>query len=296
MVTYTNGNTTINLADDGTRIIDFDGELQLEYPLNIDIRVQTICPLGYNPKTQSAGCSFCHESARTDGSECDYNVLLDKLRRLPSGIELAIGCNIASPNLLIFLTECNKLGFIGNLTVNQALIGKYQNQLLTAIKQNDIKGLGISYRSFANLDINSELLDYDNTVWHVICGIDSFNDVYELHNHGVKKILVLGEKDFGFNTGNVDLMSVNHLTWFRNVRKLFDIFDVVSFDNLALEQLKINRFLSESDWNTFHQGEYSFYINAVNGYYSPSSRNPSQTDWNTMSVTDYFATLLEKQK
>ena len=87
---YQNGNSTVELFNDGTRIINFEGNLKLDYPLNIDIRVSTACSLGFNPKTNKATCEFCHESARTDGKECDYNELKKMLKGLPKGIELAI--------------------------------------------------------------------------------------------------------------------------------------------------------------------------------------------------------------
>ena len=72
MIQYKNGNAEISISSDGTRIIEFNGELRLDWPLNVDIRVTNKCAFGFNPNTRSAICSFCHESARTDGSECDY--------------------------------------------------------------------------------------------------------------------------------------------------------------------------------------------------------------------------------
>lgn len=51
---YRNGNAVVTLdLQDGTRIIEYpdnDG-LILETPLNIDIRVSTQCPYGYNVET-----------------------------------------------------------------------------------------------------------------------------------------------------------------------------------------------------------------------------------------------------
>lgn len=289
MYTYTNGNATINLTSDGTRTIEFEGELKLEYPLNIDIRVQTYCPLGYNPTTGKAVCSFCHESASTTGTECDYTALLAKLDGLPKGIELAIGCNVFTPGLFDFLKSCTERDFVCNLTINQLSLRNTNNtykKLHTAIENGYIKGLGISYRQ-SPMEVHQDFLDYENTVVHVIAGIDDIHQVMKLP---VKKILVLGEKDFGFNEGKVDLTSQNHKEWFWNIRKTFDIFDVVSFDNLALEQLKIKRFLPQKEYDKFYQGEYSFYINAVDKYYSRSSRSHETTPWH-LSIPEYFKSL-----
>ena len=284
---YSNGNAIVQIDEDGTRTIEYDDELKLEYPLNIDIRVQTICPLGYNPKTGKAVCDFCHESATTDGTECNYDVLLNKLSELPQGIELAIGCNVFTDQLYDFLKECYSRGYICNLTVNQLSINKFANNLQDAVEKNYVKGIGLSYRSIADFKIPTFFKDYENTVVHVIAGIDDINEVMKLDT---KKILVLGEKDFGFNKGRVNLNSFNHRQWFMYIRKLFDIFEVVSFDNLALEQLKIKRFLPDDEYNRFYQGEHSFYINAVTQTYSRCSRSADIIPWN-ISIKDYFKTI-----
>lgn len=283
---YKNGNASIEIQTDGTRTIEFDETLNLEYPLNIDIRVQSICPLGYNPKTNKAVCSFCHESATTDGNECDYATLLNKLEGLPKGIELAIGCNILTDSFVMFLTECHNMGYICNVTINQLSL---KNNNIAPLLGKYINGLGISYRNA--IKIPQKFIDYENMVVHVIAGIDDVNDIIKLKNQGVKKILVLGEKDFGFNSGNVDLNSAKHKEWYRKLRSLFDIFEVVSFDNLALEQLNVKRFVPDSLWDTLYQGEYSFYINAVTGMYSRSSRSHDTTQWDELSLQQYFKTL-----
>lgn len=99
-------------------------------------------------------------------------------------------------------------------------------------------GLGISYRSLQGcLSLPDWIADYPHTVIHVINGIDDFNDIKEL---GVKyrKLLILGEKDFGFNRGKVNLNTPSHIEWKSNVMQLTKIFDVVSFDNLGLQDRK----------------------------------------------------------
>lgn len=108
-------------------------------------------------------------------------------------------------------------------------------------------------------------------------------------NKGVNKILILGEKDFGYNSGKVDLNSRKHKEWRWFLSDLFKLFEVVSFDNLALEQLKPERFLTRKDFEIFNQGEYSMYINAVEGYYSPSSRSNHRMYWNKISIKEFFS-------
>lgn len=282
-----NGNATITLYDDGTRHIEFEDEIQLDEPLNIDIRVMTKCPFGRNPMTGRAVCSFCHESAITNGAECDYEDLKWRLAELSPGTELAIGANEITDKLVNFLAWAKDYGFVCNVTVNQMIL--YSDHLVVRklIDNGYIKGLGISYRKMER-NIPKNLLDYENTVVHVIVGIDTIAEVRDLKKQGVKKILCLGEKDFGFNKGNVNLGSLSHLNWYWWVRKLMDEFDVVSFDNLALEQLNLKRFFTDENWEIFNNGEHSMYINAVDGYYAPSSRSNEKIDWDETNIKDFF--------
>ena len=285
---YNNGNALVSIFEDGSREIEYENKLNLEYPLNIDIRVSSKCAFGLNPATNKAFCSFCHESATTDGKECNYLEIQEKLKDLPKGIELAIGANELTDGLCLFLIWCYDKGYICNLTINQGHIKRDMNLLESAIRESYIKGLGISYRSKLKFDIPNTILDYPNTVFHVISGIDTYQEVEDLCLKGVKKILILGEKDFGFNKGNVDLTTRNHKEWYWWVSKLFKKFEVVSFDNLAIEQLNIKRFFTQENWEIFNQGEHSFYINAVNQTFAPSSRSSDAINWNNVSIKEYF--------
>ena len=97
------------------------------------------------------------------------------------------------------------------------------------------------------------------------------------------------QKRLVYNSGKVDLNSRKHKEWRWFLPDLFKLFEVVSFDNLALEQLKPERFLTKKDFEIFNQGEYSMYINAVEGYYSPSSRSNHRMYWNKISIKEFFS-------
>lgn len=292
---YTNGNADISLFSDGTRHIEYDGDLKLDMALNIDIRVSNKCAFGYNPNTGKSFCTFCHESQRTDGNECDYLHLRDKLYGLPKGIELAIGANNLTDNLYEFLWWAKCEGFICNITINQGHLRRDLEMLMNAIGSDMIKGLGVSYRGGLKFDIPQEILDYKNTVFHVIAGVDTYAEIEALADKGVKKILVLGYKTFGFGVDyfnlNNDQVTKNLKQWLWWIHKLFSRFEVVSFDNLALSQLRIQRFFTDENWAIFNQNEHSFYLNAVDGYYAPSSRSDQKTDWNSINIFDYFKTI-----
>lgn len=289
---YTNGNAEITITSDGSRIINYSDELALEYPLNIDVRLSEQCPFGMNEKTGKAVCSFCHESATTNGKSASMTDIYELTRLfdvLPKGTEIAVGINQFTPEVYQFLTTCKNKGLIVNATVNQGHIKKNLTVIERYITLGLINGLGISYRPFSE-PIPQSLLNYKNTVVHVITGINTLEEVQKLYWLGVKKILILGEKDFGFNLGKVKLVSDSHVTWYRGLYKLFKLFDVVSFDNLALEQLNVKRYVK--DWDTMYQGEYSFYINAVTKTFVPSSRSSDIVPWG--DISEYFLSLNKK--
>lgn len=273
---YRNGNAVVTLdLRDGTRIIEYpdnDG-LILETPLNIDIRVSTQCPYGYNVETQKSTCAFCHESALVSGVECHYGVLQKVLMdaKLPRGTEIALGVNQVTEDLVQFVKNLYRLGLVVNITMNERYITEFGDTWLKQMLPY-VFGLGISYRSLQGcLLLPDWIADYPHTVIHVINGIDDFDDVKEL---GVKyrKLLVLGEKDFGFNRGKVNLDTPQHKQWKTNIMQLTEIFDIVSFDNLGLQQLEIRGKITDEEYKSFYQGEHSMYINAVEQYFAPSSR------------------------
>jgi hypothetical protein len=287
LTNHINGNAHVVIHDDGTRIIECENDLQLEYPLNVDIRVSTACSLGFNPKTGKAICAFCHESARVDGDECDYRLLKEKVLELPMGTELAIGGNRLTPGLTDFLIWATMQGYICNLTVNQLHMGREQEKLKSLLETKTFRGLGISYRKDYPLNVPEYFIEHPNVVLHVIAGIDEVDDILRLP---FKKVLVLGYKTFGFGKEYYSEEVENNLErWRWWVSKLFEG-RVVSFDNLSVEQLRIKRFFTKENWQSFYQGEHSFYIDAVAGQFAPSSRSPERTKWD-IPIIDYFKRL-----
>ena len=122
--------------------------------------------------------------------------------------------------------------------------------------------------------------------------LDKLNkNIYEKITKVAKNLVSTGqeiEKDFGFNINKVNLDSANHKNWYRKTVTLLDDFEVVSFDNLALEQINFRRFITDEHWNSAYQGEHSMYINAVSGYFAPSSRSNEKTNWDKMSLKEFF--------
>ena len=102
---------------------------------------------------------------------------------------------------------------------------------------------------------------------------------------GIKKILILGFKTTGrgkdcyLEHQNSIQNNINEVKW--NMQSVLDMFDIVSFDNLALEQLDIRNFLGEEKWNSVYMGEdgnYTMYIDLVNKKYAKNSITQKRYD------------------
>lgn len=315
LAAYQNGNAEVIIYKDGTRKVSWeeDEKLALEYPLNLDIRVSTKCAFGADKEGKPGFCGFCHESASQFGKECDYSALLAKLGdNLPRGIELAIGSNNLTKDLIKFIKAVNQLGFIVNLTVNMGHIQRDREELHKLLDKGFVKGLGVSYRKgFWNPYIASLLKPYrDQIIFHVIAGIDSVEDIANFRKQLREcyfggKLLVLGEKDFGFHKDKPK-SSERMLEWqswaVENLPEDNEVpweltWCAIGFDNLAVEQLQLQELVEDDLWNKVYQGEHSFYINAVEQTFSTSSRSSTHpfdnTPFDKTSVKDYYKQVVK---
>lgn len=300
---YKNGNYTVKIYDDGTKIRESETNFIPIFPESIDIKITNKCDVG---------CSYCYESCVPKGEHGDLEYLFDQLSELPDGIELAInGNDLDHPQLEWFLHKCKYHGFIVNITVNSKIltdinIGKlldFQGGFIYDIyeKSSDadklIYGVGISHASSIG-DIK-KCKNIKNTVIHFIAGINNPNDIYILQSMGFSKFLILGYKDMGRGRGlNV---SNNMNLWKKQLEKLFMLPIVISFDNLSLLQLSVKKIISYDIWDKYYMGDefqYSLYIDSVNKQYAPHSRSNKKERVNMIDTTllNYFNNNKNEQK
>ena len=79
-----------------------------------------------------------------------------------------------------------------------------------------------------------------------------------------------------------------------DIMRLTDHFDVVSFDNLALEQLHMRDKLSDEDWEMFYAGDdgtVTFYIDLVNGTFARSSLSEIHYPIGNKTVDEMFQVI-----
>ena len=292
--TYKNGNyfVHINLAD-GTKIRENDlDNLTPAFAENCDCKITDKC---------DGGCLFCYEGCTPNGKHGD--ILNPKfLDTLHPYTELAInGNDLSHPDLIPFLEKLKEKKVIANMTVNQIHFERCQDMIKDMIDDKLIFGLGVSLKEPTEKFI--ELVEqYPNAVIHTINGVTTLEDYKALANHNLK-ILILGYKHLkrGFeyyDTHETDV--IQKQTDLYNELKIVineNWFDVVSFDNLAIEQLKVKRLLDEEKWNEFYMGDdaqYTFYLDLVDQKFSKNSIAPEDERCDLLDSVDEMFERIRK--
>ena len=265
---YKNGNYSVILLNDGTKIRETnEDEFIPSFAENCDCNITDKC---------DGGCPFCYEGCTPNGKHGD--ILNYKfLDTLHPYTELAInGNDMSHPDLIPFLEKLKEKKVIANITVNQIHFERHQDMIRDLVDKGLIYGLGISLNNPTEKFI-SLVKQYPNAVIHVINGILSPSDVGMLADNNLK-ILILGYKLLrrGINYYTTDHENIDCLQhWLKeNLEEMLNHFNVISFDNLAIEQLDVNRLMSEEDWNEFYMGDdgnYTFYLDLVEGNFGKNS-------------------------
>ena len=258
---YRNGNYKVKIYKDGTKIRETDdNEFIATFPENMDVKITNQCDMG---------CIFCHEDSKVDGKHGD---ILNPafINTLHPYTEMAIGGGnpLAHPDLIPFLEKLKERKIIANMTVNQVHFETSQELIRELVEKELIHGLGVSLvdasKGFVEL-----IKQYPNAVIHVINGILKPSDIKVLKDNNLK-MLILGYKQFrrGISWYEVrhDDITVKQDWLYKNLSDITKQFKVVSFDNLAIDQLNVKRLMNEEDWNEFYMGDdgmYTMYVDLV---------------------------------
>ena len=291
---YKNGNFHVAIFDDGTKIRETnDEEFTPDFAENMDIKICNVC---------NVLCPFCHERSTKNGKLGD--ILNEKfIDTLHPYQEVAIGGGdiTSHPDLIPFLQKLKEKKVIANITVNQVHFERKQELIKKLVDEKLIYGLGVSLvnptEHFLKL-----IKQYPNAVIHVINGILSESDVEKLQNNDLK-MLILGYKHLrrGNEYFEADQTEIeNKQRWlYENLESLVDKFKVVSFDNLAIEQLQVKRLLSQEEWDEFYMGddsEFTYYIDMVERRFAKSSTASMDQRYDLLnSVDDMFEKIRKKR-
>ena len=253
---YQNGNYTVSIFDDGTKIRENDLDFfEAEFPESMDLKITNKC---HN------GCAFCHENSTRDGKHGDIMPpsFIDKLHPYT---EIAIGGGnpLEHPDLVPFLEKLKSLKMIPSMTIRQNDFMDNLDLITELVDKKLIYGLGISLVTTKQDGFIEDVQKFPNAVIHVINGIVTLDELEMLAYHNLK-ILILGYKEVrrGKDLFYSDLATQS---WIMQLRKeTYDMlpqiigcrwFNVVSFDNLAIKQLNPQRLMSKEKWDEMYMGD-----------------------------------------
>lgn len=284
---YKNGNYIVCIMNDGTKIRKTeDDDFVPSFSENTDVCITKNCKMG---------CPWCFEGCTSEGLHGNL-FKYDFINTLHPYTEVALnGNDMNHPDLEKFLIFLKDKKVFANITVHQKqflnnydLIKKYSDDKL-------IHGIGISYSHYDE-DFINKVKEFPNAVIHTINGILSESDINNLKNNNLK-ILVLGYKNL---RRGKNYLHNNKLEIEKNQEYLHDNistiinnkwFKLISFDNLAIEQLDVKRLLSEDEWNEFYMGDdgkYTFYIDMVDGKFAKNSLSLERYDIGNKSIDEMF--------
>lgn len=285
---YENGNYTVTILKDGTKIRETEEDCFIpSFSENTDCKLTDKC---------SVGCPFCYEGCTSSGkhSEIDFNS--PWLNSLHPFTELALnGNDLDHPQLEELLVFLKGKSIITNLTVNEKQLIKGVEQLKEWQKNNMVYGIGVSfstgdYKTHQEAILATEGLD--NVVFHTIAGVTTRGE-YEMLSAIHAKVLILGYKELGRGISYKEKNDVDNKIkeLKRSLNGLIEKCFVVSFDNLAIEQLGVKELLSESEWNEFYMGDdgqFTFYIDMVKNEYAKNSLSTERFPIGNKTMDEMF--------
>lgn len=249
---YKNGNYFVRLYDDGTKIRENDLDFfECNTVESMDIKITNKC---------DRNCKMCHENSTVDGKHADI-LSYSFLDQLHPYCELAIGGGnpLEHPDLEIFLQKCKQQKHIPNMTINQVHFEKEFDRIKQYCDEKLIYGLGVSLVKVTP-EFIEKIKQIPTAVIHVINGLVSREDLIALAYNNLK-ILILGYKEvrrgkqlYSINSNEIEMKK-------QMLKELLPMikdglwFKVISFDNLALKQLEVQKLLSQEEWDRFYMGD-----------------------------------------
>lgn len=282
---YQNGNCNTKIYDDGTKTRETEEEcFSPVFPESMDIKITNYCNMG---------CPFCHENSTTDGLHGDI-LRAEFIDSLMPFTELAIGGGnpISHPDLIPFLQKLKQKNIVASFTLNQKHFLENQQLVESLVSEKLIYGIGVSLTK-ATPGLIKCLKKFPNAVLHVINGIVDIKDLQELYGKGFK-VLILGYKTFRRGAEYYSESIEKEKTIIYNeLPNIIKNFSVVSFDNLAIKQLKVKRLMSEEKWNEFYMGDdgqFTMYVDMVNQEFARSSVSEKRYK-NGADIIEMFDTI-----
>ena len=293
---YKNGNVTTTIYSDGTKErFTCDDEFHPAFAENMDIKICNRC---------DRGCPWCHEGSTSDGKLGDImnEKFVDTLHPYQE-VALGGGNVLEHPDLIPFLHRLKDKKVIPNITLNQKHFEDRIDLVDDLISKKLICGLGISLEN-PTTEFIEKVKKFPNAVIHVINGIVSPLQISCMLDQDLK-ILILGYKNLRRGSEWIDQDRkhiIGNQNWLKKeLPDLIGRFKVVSFDNLAIEQLAIkerwNEF-SDKPWDEFYAGDdgmNTYYIDMVDRKFARSSTADFDKRYDLLDDVDEMFKLIKKE-
>lgn len=243
----------------------------------------------------------CYEGCTANGKHGDL-FKYPFINTLHAYTELALnGNDLDHPDIEKFLEFLKEKKVFANITVNQNQFFANYDRIKDWQEKKMVYGIGVSLQN-ATDELIEKMNSIPNTVLHTIVGILSEDDIMKLKDHNIK-ILLLGYKQLqrGVNYLNShnDEVNKNKQYVYDTLSDITNWFKVVSFDNLAIEQLDVKRIVPENEWEEFYMGDdggYTFYIDMVKGEFSKNSIAQDRYPIGEKTIDEMFQFIQEHCK
>ena len=292
---YINGNYRVSMFSDGTKIRETEeNEFIPSFSENVDVKITDVC---------DGGCPFCYEGCTMNGKHANL-FSYPFINTLHPYTEMALnGNDLSHPDLEKFLIFLKDKKVYANITVNQNHFVKHYNLIKKWSMEGLIHGIGISLNVSCD-DFIEMVTSIPNTVIHAINGILTIDDVNFLKDKGVK-VLILGYKSLRRGEAYMESCASEIKRKQDELKSLLptmineEWFDVLSFDNLAIEQLDVKSLLPSDEWDSFYMGDdgdYTFYIDMVKGEYGRNSISSERFPIGDKSIDEMFRHIKSLRK
>ena len=284
---YINGNYKVSMFSDGTKIRETEeNEFIPSFSENVDVKITDVC---------DGGCPFCYEGCTMNGKHANL-FSYPFINTLRPYTEMALnGNDLSHPDLEKFLIFLKGKKVYANITVNQKHFVKHYNLIKKWSMEGLIHGIGVSLNTPCD-DFIEMVASIPNTVIHTINGILTNDDVNFLKDKGLK-VLILGYKSLRRGEAYKESCAPEIKRKQDELKSLLpamineEWFDVLSFDNLAIEQLDVKSLLPPDEWDSFYMGDdgdYTFYIDMVKGEYGRNSISSERFPIGDKSIDEMF--------
>lgn len=272
---YANGNSNVLLFSDGTKLrITNPDSKEVGLFESVDLKVTSKC---------KHNCPFCYEGSSPEGDQADPGAWSKLFDTMHPFTELAIGGGNPLEYFALerLLYKFNHLSLVSNITINYKDLFEKLDWLKKAKADKLLYGIGVSMPRLKD-EWDDHLLDTIrelDAVMHVITGVTPVESIQKALYRNMK-ILFLGYKDVGrgfdYYYDNVRDIEFCEEELRRLIPKwvIEEAFDVMSFDNLAIESLNIKELFDSEHYNRIYMGDdgsHTMYIDLVGETFAKNS-------------------------